>query len=57
MQKNESYYEKVLATKWLRTLSLGGIDKIRNHLVSNPIEQEQRLHDTHRSFEKFDQCF
>ena len=27
----------VLATKWFRVLSLGGIDKIRNHLVANPI--------------------
>ena len=27
-----------LATKWLRILSLGGTDKIRNHLVANPIE-------------------
>ena len=26
-----------LATKGLRILSLGGIDKIRNHLVANPI--------------------
>ena len=26
-----------LATKWLRILSLGGIDKSRNHLVANPI--------------------
>ena len=26
-----------LATKWLRILSLGGIDKFRNHLVANPI--------------------
>ena len=26
-----------LATKWLRILSLGGIDKICNHLVANPI--------------------
>ena len=27
-----------LATKWLRILSLGGIDKIhRNHLVVNPM--------------------
>ena len=26
-----------LATKWLRILSLGGIAKIRNHLVANPI--------------------
>ena len=26
-----------LATKWLRILPLGGIDKIRNHLVANPI--------------------
>ena len=25
-----------LATKWLRILSLGGIDKIRNHLVAKP---------------------
>ena len=24
-----------LATKWLRILSLGVIDKIRNHLVAN----------------------
>ena len=24
-----------LATKWLGILSLGGIDKIRNHLVAN----------------------
>ena len=29
-----------LATKWLRILSLGGIDKIRNHLVANPIVSE-----------------
>ena len=27
-----------LATKRLRILSLGGIDKIRNHLVANPID-------------------
>ena len=26
-----------LATKWLRILSIGGIDKIRNHLVAKPI--------------------
>ena len=26
-----------VATKRLRILSLGGIDKIRNHLVANPI--------------------
>ena len=26
-----------LATKWLRILSLGGIDKLHNHLVANPI--------------------
>ena len=26
-----------LATKLLRILSLGGIDKVRNHLVANPI--------------------
>ena len=26
-----------LATKWLRILSLGGMDKTRNHLVVNPI--------------------
>ena len=26
-----------LATKWLRILSLGGNDKIRNHLVASPI--------------------
>ena len=28
-----------LATKWLRIFLLGGIDKIRNHLVANPILQ------------------
>ena len=28
-----------LATKWLRILSLGGIDKVRNHLVAKPIIQ------------------
>ena len=27
----------VLETKWLRILSLGGINKIRNHLVANPM--------------------
>ena len=32
-----------LATKWLRILSLGGIDKIRNHLVANSIEREKHL--------------
>ena len=30
-------YSIGLATKWLRILSLGGIDKIRIHLVANPI--------------------
>ena len=29
-----------LATKWLRIVSLGGIDKIRNHLLANPILSE-----------------
>ena len=28
-----------LATKWLRILPLGGNDKIRNHLVANPIDR------------------
>ena len=32
-----TFYNIELATKWLRILSLGGIDKIRNHLVANPI--------------------
>ena len=27
-----------LATKWSQILSLGCIDKIRNHLVANPID-------------------
>ena len=31
------YYYIGLATNWLRIFSLGGIDKIRNHLVANPI--------------------
>ena len=31
-----------LATKWLRILSLGGIDKIRNHLVTNPYSRFDR---------------
>ena len=30
-------YSIGLATKCLRILSLGGIDKIRDHLVANPI--------------------
>ena len=34
---NRLEYCTGLATKWLRILSLGGIDKIRNHLVANPI--------------------
>ena len=28
-----------LATKWLRILPLGGIDKSRNHLVANLINE------------------
>ena len=32
-----------LATKWSRILSLGGIDKIRNHLVANPVQYSSRL--------------
>ena len=28
-----------LATKWLRILPLDGNDKIRNHLVANPIDR------------------
>ena len=32
---NWGYVE--LATKWLQILSLSGNDKIRNHLVANPI--------------------
>ena len=31
-----------LATKWLRILSLGDIDKIRIHLVANPTEATVR---------------
>ena len=31
------YRSTVLATKWLRILSIGGIDKTRSHLVANPI--------------------
>ena len=27
----------ISATKWLRILSLDGIDKIRNHLIANPV--------------------
>ena len=34
-------YEYIgLATKWLRILPLGGIDKIRSHLVVNPVQLE-----------------
>ena len=33
-------YSIGLATKWLRILSLGGIDKMRDHLVANPIHIE-----------------
>lgn len=55
--KETSLNEKVLATKWLRTLSLDGIDKIRNRLVTDPIEQEQRLYDTHKNFEQLDRYF
>ena len=37
------YY--MLATKWLRILSLGGTDKIRNYLVANPIvSRKDRRH-------------
>lgn len=30
-----AYQSIGMATKWLRILSLGGIDNIRNHLVAN----------------------
>ena len=30
-------YSIGLATKWVRILSLGGVGKIRNHLITNPI--------------------
>ena len=32
-----------LATKWLRSLPLDGIDKIRDHLVASPIETDRTL--------------
>ena len=31
-----------LATKWLRILLLGDIDKTRNHLVANLIEPDEK---------------
>ena len=36
MSLHKFAYQSIgLATKWLRILSLGGIDKIRNYLVAN----------------------
>ena len=35
--RTRTMYSIGLATKWLRILSLGGIDKIRIHFVANPI--------------------
>ena len=33
-KQGKAYYNIGLATKWLRILSLGDIDKIRNHLIA-----------------------
>ena len=30
-----------LVTKWLELLSLDDIDKIRNHLIANPIDESE----------------
>ena len=35
-----------LATKWLRILSLDAIEKIRDHLVANPIEDVRLIFKT-----------
>ena len=46
-----------LATKWLRILSLGGIDKIRKHLVANPIcSFECSKTFVRNSFSHYEQC-
>ena len=37
-----------LTTKWLRILSLGGNDKIRNHLAANPIAHHSAAWMVHR---------
>ena len=49
--RQKSFGNIELATKWLRIFSLGDIDKIRNHLVANPIVRESTM------FRKIDNRF
>ena len=49
--RQKSFGNIELATKWLRILSLGDIDKIRDHLVANPIVRESTM------FRKIDNRF